>query len=433
MLPNIADFFRDKKILILGFGREGQSTCRFLRGLLPNIRLTVADRREICIDDRNVSLVSGEGYLDGLGDFDVVVKSPGISFRDVEIPEKTLVTCQTDLFLKYAPCRTLGVTGTKGKTTTSTLICSMLRAAGRDARLMGNIGVPVLNELETVSADTVAVIELSSHQLEFTRHSPEAAVFLDLYEEHLEHYRGGFSGYANAKLNIARYQKEGDILIYNALQWPEKYLKLSELPSEKIAVKKDAELPFRLENPHLSGEHNRQDVAFAYAAARLFGVTTEQAERTVREFKGIEHRMEKVGTFCGITFYNDSIATVPRAVECAVDALKNVDTLIFGGMDRGLDYTEFESYLKKSEITNLIGLPDTGHKLCAGLGELAGRRIYKAADMKDAVRFAYAHTAKGKLCLLSPAASSYNAYRDFEEKGRHYKKLVRGLAGVGIT
>lgn len=135
--------------------------------------------------------------------------------------------------------------------------------------------------------------------------------------------------------------------------------------------------------------------------------------------------MEKVGTFRGITFYNDCIATIPHAVECAVEALKNVDTLIFGGMDRGLDYSEFENYLKKSNIKNLIGTPETGHKICDKIEGAPQKNVYKAANLDEAVKKAYEVTAKGKICLLSPAASSYNCYKNFEEKGKHYKKLVR--------
>ena len=184
-------------------------------------------------------------------------------------------------------------------------------------------------------------------------------------------------------------------------------------------------MPFAVNNEHLLGEHNRQDILFAFEAAKHFGVDTAAAERAVEKFSGIEHRMEKVGTFRGITFYNDCIATIPHAVECAVEALKNVDTLIFGGMDRGLDYSEFENYLKKSNIKNLIGTPETGHKICDKIEGAPQKTVYKAANLDEAVKKAYEVTAKGKICLLSPAASSYNCYKNFEEKGKHYKKLVR--------
>ena len=218
MYQSAASMFKNKKVLILGFGREGMSTYRFLRNMYPDMHLTIADKNEIKLDDKNVTLICGDSYMDSLNDFDIVMKSPGIAFLDVDIKDGTLVTCQTDLFLKFAPCRKVGITGSKGKTTTSTLIYDMLKEGGFDARLIGNIGVPVLEDINTVTPETIAVIEMSSHQLEFTTSSPEVAVLTNIYEEHLDHYRDGFRGYVNAKLNIVRRQKESDTFIYNATQ-----------------------------------------------------------------------------------------------------------------------------------------------------------------------------------------------------------------------
>ena len=172
--------FKNKKVLILGFGREGMSTYRFLRNMYPDMHLTIADKNEIKLDDKNVTLICGDSYMDSLNDFDIVMKSPGIASLDVDIKDGTLVTCQTDLFLKFAPCRKVGITGSKGKTTTSTLIYDMLKEGGFDARLIGNIGVPVLEDINTVTPETIAVIEMSSHQLEFTTSSPEVAVLTNV-------------------------------------------------------------------------------------------------------------------------------------------------------------------------------------------------------------------------------------------------------------
>lgn len=323
--------------------------------------MTIGDGKEQKIDDGNIKYYCGDSYLSHIGEFDVVMKSPGISFREVNIPDGTLVTCQTDLFMKYAPCKKIGVTGSKGKTTTSTLTYKMLCAGGVRCRLMGNMGLPVLDYIEEMTADTVAVIELSSHQLEFTRTSPEVAVLTNIYEEHLEHYKGGMTGYVNSKLNIVKHQNENNTFIYNGAQGLAEYLDLSMVRSEKIPVRQDAEPPFAFDNIHLAGEHNRHDVLFAFAAASKFGVTAEQAEKAVRDFEGIEHRMEKVGTFSGITFYNDCIATIPHAVMCAVNALK-ANTLIMGGKDRGIDYTEFARDLENSGLSVIIGTKSTAIK-----------------------------------------------------------------------
>ncbi len=426
MYPAVIEYLKDKKILILGFGREGLSTLKYIRKYLPEKPVTVADRNQINTDIINVKTVCGENYLDCINSFDIVMKSPGIPFRDVEWETNVEISCQTDLFVRFAPCRKIGITGSKGKTTASTLTYEMLKAAGFDARLIGNIGVPVFDTLESINENTVAVIEMSSHQLEFTKASPEIAVLTNIYEEHLDHYKRGFEGYVRAKLNIMKYQNENNLFIYNAEQGLDEYVDLSTQRVKCIGVKPNDPLPFEIENGRLLGEHNRQDVLFAYTAAKSLGASDKDCEKGVQGFSGIEHRMEKVGTFRDITFYNDCIATIPRAVEYAVKALKSVDTLIIGGKDRGLDYTEFADFLKKSDITNIIGTPETGHKIADMLLSLGAKKnIIKAPDLEFAVKSAYECTEKGKICLLSPAASSYNIYKNFEQKGRHYKELIK--------
>lgn len=426
MYPKIAEYLRDRSVLLVGFGREGQSSYRYIRKYFPEKPLTVADKNAVSVDDPFVTCICGENYLDCIGDFDLVLKSPGISFKAVDAPAHTEITCQVDLFLRFADCHKIGITGSKGKTTTSTLTYQMLKAAGKDCRLIGNIGVPVFDSLEDLTPDTVAVIEMSSHQLEFTHTSPEVAVLTNLYEEHLEHYKGGFAGYTAAKSHIALYQSAQDVFIYNATQGLGDFPCPERAKAQKIGIHETDSLPFAVENAHLAGVHNRQDVLFARAAAAQFGATDRDCEAAVRDFQGIEHRMEKVGTFKGITFYNDCIATIPHAVLCAVEAIGTVGTLIVGGKDRGLDYSGFVEALKNSKIQNIIGTPATGHTIVHALEAAdAPQRVLCAADLEEAVRLAYQYTEAGKACLLSPAASSYNVYKNFEEKGRHYKALVK--------
>lgn len=427
-------YFENKKILILGFGKEGRSSYKFIRKILPEKPLAIADMKDIELKDDKVRLITGEDYLSHLSEFDLVLKSPGIPFKGVKIPEGVEITCQTDLFLRFSDFTAIGITGTKGKTTTSTLIYSMLREAGFDACLIGNIGVPVFEDID-MAQSAVAVIELSSHQLQFTRTSPHIAVLTNIYEEHLDHYDGGFAGYVSAKLNIVRHQTENDCFIYNGEQDLNEYIDMSDVKSRKIPVKSlsDEEFLNNLTkgNPHLKGRHNLHDVLFAANAVRCLGVSDEAIKRAVDNFQGIEHRMEFVGSFDGVDYYNDCIATIPKAVLSAVEAL-DVGSLIIGGLDRGLDYTEFAKALAESSIDNLICLPDTGYTIGRLVDSLGAKtRIIYAKDMEDAVRQAKLYTPKGKACLLSPAAASYNLYKGFEEKGRHYKKLVMEICGLG--
>lgn len=430
MFQQLIEYFNSRKVLILGFGREGRSTYDVIRRNLPDKHIGIADRRDLDLNDENVTLHCGENYLDAMGDYDVIVKTPGMSFRDVTVPEGVEVTCQTDLFLRFSKCICVGITGTKGKTTTSTLIYEMVKQSGKTVSLIGNIGVPVLDNLAEGETE-VAVIEMSSHQLEFTTASPHVAVMTNIYPEHLDHYNG-FGGYVGAKLNILRHQTGCDYFICNAQQDFDKYHNFSDVESTVLKVfldgsDEDAEIiEAAAANERLKGLHNRQNVCLAATAARCLGVSNEDILEAVKNFKGIENRMEPIGEYQGIKFYNDAIATIPHAVECAVEALGDVDTLIFGGMDRGIDYSGFVKYLETCKVKNLIGLPDTGINLCNILLERGCRKnIVLAEDMEQAVDAAFRYTLPGKSCIMSPAASSYNVYKDFEHKGNHYKELVK--------
>ncbi len=422
MLP-IIEFLKDRKVLILGFGREGLSSLSFIRKYLPDKMIGIADSKEHAKPDDNCRMHCGENYLDSMSDYDIVLKSPGIAFRDVEIPEGVYISCQTDLFLRFADCRKIGITGSKGKTTTSTLTSMMLSKSGKDCILMGNMGLPVLDYFEEVKGK-IAVIEMSSHQLEFTHASPDVAVLTNIFEEHLEHYKNGMQGYVNAKLNILRYQNEEDTFIFNDSQDLSIYTDMKDIKS-KIKYIGAGDLPFKYSNPHLIGNHNKQDLAMAFAAASIFGADVNSSKKAIDEYEGIEHRMEYVGKFKNIDFYNDCIATIPYAVICAVNAL-NASTLIMGGMDRGISYDDFEDDLEKSSLKCIIGTKETGHKIIDAMQKKGTKKVLiKAENLEEAVKTAYENTQEGGICLLSPAAASYNEYKNFEEKGRKYKELVK--------
>lgn len=423
---NLIKYIENKKILILGFGREGKSTYNFIRKYLPEKEITIGDKNAVSLEDKNVSYDCGECYLEHLGNYDIVFKSPGIPFVGVRYPETTEITCQTDMFLRFSDSTVVGITGTKGKTTTSTLIYKMLCEAGLDACLIGNMGVPVF---ESFDKHKVAVIEMSSHQLEFTRNSPHIAVMTNVYEEHLDHYEEGFKGYVGSKLNIVKHQTEKDFFIFNGTQGLDEYISESEIYSKTVKV---CEQPDEFVasiadlSRNLKGKHNRMDIGFASAAAKCMGADEASIRRAVEKFEGIPNRMEYFGTFDGVDYYNDSIATIPEAVLCAVDAIGNVGTLIIGGLDRGIDYSDFIKNLAKLEIDNLVCLPETGHKIADELAKIDCKaKTFKVEDMAECVEMCKKHTAKGKACLLSPAAASYNVYRDFEEKGNHFKSLVK--------
>lgn len=437
MVEQLTAFLEPRKILLLGYGREGKSSYAFIRRHLPQMHLGIADAESIAAPDGNITLHCGAEYMHSLTDYDLVLKSPGVSLRGIPLPENTEITCQTDLFLRFAPCVCLGVTGTKGKTTTATLLHAMLEAGGISALLLGNMGLPVLDAIEQ-SQGKIAVLELSSHQLEFMNASPHIGILTNLYPEHLDHYNNGFAGYAAAKMHITRFQKEGDYFLYNAAQDFSSFPEFTGTRAETIAVPQDTSDPFLISlcgrNPHLRGRHFTQNIYFAATAAQLAGTVQAGITRAVEGFAGLAHRMENAGEYRGITFYNDAVTTAPEAVMLTVEALEEVDTLLFGGKDRGIDYTDFIVQLENSSIHNLIALPDTGYAILEGMQKRGTKKnLVKAAGMEEAVAAAYRFTGMGKICLFSPAASSYNVYRNFEEKGNHFKDCVRELGENGFS
>ena len=433
MSEKIAEYFKGKKVLLLGFGREGKATFEFLRKHYPEMTITIADKREITAPDEKSEVICGENYLDAVGKFDIVMQSPGISMKDVTVPESTEITGEMDLFLRFAECFKIGIAGTKGKTTTTTLIYNMIKESGKKCFLLGNIGIPVFECLEEIDSDCIAVIEMSCHQLEFSKASPNISVITNVYPEHLDHYNG-FEGYVGAKLNIVKFQNEDDFFIYNADQGLDDFLDIEKIKSKPVAVsvnddKNDGFLSsLNGINKHLKGENTKQDIFFAVAAAKLVGVEEKNIVSSLEKFKGIEHRLEEVGTWQGITFYNDSIATIPHAVVCNVKALGDVSSLIFGGLDRGIDYTELNEFLLTGAVDTLIGLSETGYTIIDTLVGMGYKgKTFKADTMDEAVEIAYRETEKGKSCLFSPAASSYNRYKNFEEKGNHFKSLCKQM------
>ena len=432
MSKKIVDYFKNKKVLILGYGREGKTTFSFLRKHYPEMIITIADKNIIAPVDENTRVICGEKYLDTLGEYDIVMQSPGISLRDVTVPDKTEISGQMDLFLRFADCIKVGITGTKGKTTTTTLIYNMIKESGKKCFLLGNIGTPVFESLDEIE-DSISVIEMSCHQLEFSKASPHISVITNIYPEHLDHYNG-FEGYYNAKLNIVKYQNKNDYLIYNKDQGLDKFIDIQTIKSKLVPVSvNDYENNEFLKsliniNDKLTGEHYKQDIFFMIAVAEILKIDSSFVKTSLEKFKGIEHRLEKVGTFKGITFYNDSIATIPHAVILNVKALGNVNSLIFGGLDRGIDYSQMIDFLFESDIENLIGLPETGYAIIDELKKRGcKKKMFKTDTMDEAVRVSFENGKKGTSCLFSPAASSYNRYKNFEEKGRHFKCLCKTI------
>jgi len=436
MLQAILDELKTRRIVILGFGREGRSSWNLLRHALPDLPLAVADRSPVTLPEPDplTTLLCGPDYLDRLDGFDCLVKTPGISLLGADLPAGLAITSQTDLFLRHADCRTVGITGTKGKSTTTSLIHRMLEADGRHALLMGNIGVPVFDCVADLRPDSVAVIELSSHQLEHVHASPDVAVITNLHPEHLDHY-ASYDHYVDAKMNIVRYQGHEGVCVYNADQEELRTRVERMSPGRRIPVLlTDAGVcgaeDLAAFNPRLAGTHNLYDALLAIAACRELGVGDDAIREGLATFPGMPHRMQDFGVYRGIRFIDNAIATIPEATMYAIETLGTVHTLIVGGMDRGLDFRAFADQLAAADVRTVICMPDTGEAIRGLLaGRAAPQLLLWADDMETTVRLAYENTPNGGICLLSPTASSYNQYKNFEEKGDEFQRLVQSERG----
>lgn len=428
--------WKNKKILILGFGREGVDSFKYLRKLFPNKILGIADKLDFNklspkvkkilnseIKNNKIKLYLGKNYLKAIKNFDIVIKSPGIPIHLPEI-EKAFnegkITSQTEIFFDNCPGKIIGITGTKGKSTTASLIYQVLKKGGiKKVHLIGNIGKAVLNLLFSATQKDIYVYELSCHQLYKLKKSPQIAVFLNIYPEHLDYYKN-FKEYALAKFNITKYQTENDYLIYNQ----------DDLIIKKFAQKSKAKkIPIK-------GKYYELNKKAAIEVAKIFKIHEKIFKETIKNFKTLPHRLELVGTFKGITFYNDALSTIPETAIFAIEKLGNrVQTIILGGYDRKINFKNLAKKILKSKIKNIILFPTTGEKIWkAILIESKKKKIknipkhFFTNNMRDAVKIAYKNTNRKRICLLSCASTSFSIFRDYKEKGNLFKKYVKMYA-----
>ena len=447
MITDLINFFNGKKIMILGFGREGISTYKLIRKYLKEQKLYIADKKENLIEendffknDKNIEIIGGEKYLENLEKYDIIIKTPGVSFKGIDTSKfNSKIKSQLELLLEFFKVTTIGVTGTKGKSTTSSLIYNVLKDQNIECMLLGNIGIPVFDYLDKIKENMVLVLEMSSHQLEYMEKSPNISILLNIFEEHLDHYES-FEKYAKAKCNIYKYQSASDYFLYNSdNETLKSFVKENFATTYKVSLKDtqgcniylkgdevyfEDEIIYNKNEPrNLIGDYNLNNIMFVLGVAKILKLDLIKARKSIAEFKTLEHRLEYVGKYDYIDFYDNSIGTIPEATIEAVKALKNVNSLIIGGMDRNIDYTYFIKFIEESNVENIICMPKTGHDIAK---KIINKKTFIVNTMQEAVETAKKVTKKGKICLLSPAAASYGYFKNFEEKGNIYKELVKG-------
>lgn len=441
MQKDILDELEDKKIVILGFGREGKATYEFLRKHFNDKELDVIDENidilsnenKIYTKDMNLNIIKTSDYLKMLEDYDYIFKTPGISFKGKDISKiKDKITSELDMFIRFFKdkVKIIGITGTKGKSTTSSMLYKILNDAKINVHFLGNIGIPIFLELDMIKEDDVVVIEISSHQSQYINYSPNIGVILNVYEEHLDHYNS-YDEYIDSKINVIKYQNSNDTAIYLKDSYDlERRLKNIDLKSKVIKLDIDSKRDFKYfdfeHDKHLLGEHNNYNIMIDLKICEILGIDKNIVCNSVYEFLPLEHRLEKVGNIDGVMYYNDSISTIPETAIACINTLKGLNTIIIGGLDRGVDYSYFEQYLINSNLENIICMYATGKKIYKNIKcrKRENLHIYYADNLEAAVDIAKKVTKKGTICAMSPAAASYGDFENFEQRGKKFKEFL---------
>ena len=431
------DIFKNKKIAVVGEGIEGQSSFKWLKDKGADV--TMLDEKQ------------GKDYLDRLDDYDLVVRSPGIKISTLEeFVAREKITSQIKIFFDLCPSEIIGVTGTKGKGTTSSLIYEMLIKQGFDAYLGGNIGLPPFEFLDKLNAQSKVVLELSSFQLMDLKKSPHIAVMLMITSEHLN-WHSSIEEYIDAKRNIVRHQSETDFAILNrdypATNESDIYTngKVYHISREREAAAegsfvKDGKVWLRtevgeipvvdIEEILLPGKHNLENVCAAIMAAGLVGVSVENIASVLRTFKGLEHRLELVATVNGVRYYDDSFSTTPETAIAAIQAFKDPEILILGGSSKNSDFKELGEVISKSENVKLIiGIGEEWERIKEQIGdsETPIPVIEGAKDMTTIIAAAYKLAVPGDVVLLTPACASFGMFKNYKDRGEQFKQEVNKL------
>lgn len=388
--------FDGKRILIWGYGREGKSTEDFLKR---------------CAKPASIEVFQGSREEIEEDKYDYIFKSPGIIMEE----DNPKYTSQTQVFFEAYRDKIIGITGTKGKSTTSSLMYTVLKACtDREVILMGNIGLPCLDNFDHITEDTIVVFELSCHQLAHTTVSPHISVFLNLYQDHLDYY-GTMEKYFTAKSHIATYQNSSDYF-YVGDNVP-----VIETSAVRNVMSSPQGMPYKLQ---IEGLHNQYNADIVYRiASEIYGCEDKQIRKALESFTGLAHRLQKIAVINDVEFYDDSISTIPQATISAANSLPNAQTLLIGGMDRGIDYTILIEYIREHKEYIYICMYESGKRIYEQVGE--GEYICYVENLQEAVRKAKELTCPGKACILSPAAASYGYFKNFEERGDVFSELVR--------
>lgn len=474
--------YASAQIVIFGLEREGISTYRFLRQHLPSTQLILTDERPLeslsdevkdsCLVDEQTRFIPAHELAAALpsGSSISLFKSAGIPhtnqvISDLKKQHSVTVTSNTQFFLsllhslptEHRPL-TIGVTGTKGKSTTTALTFAVCKATDRPCFLAGNIGEPALNLLTdmtqldaTAQRESIVVLELSSHQLQHGTVSPHIAVLQNITPEHLDYYPD-FATYCDAKAEITRHQTSDDILICNpsfaeplkiaeASQAQKWYYSLEETNAHKLraVVKDDTVLcqdtpVISIVDIPLQGMHNVLNTMPAVMIGVHLDLVPNKIAAVIKQFSALPHRLQFVATKNNVEYYNDSQGTTPEAVMAAVQSFADKEiVLLAGGSDKGIDFTELAAFLIQQKISEILLFPPTGEKIAAAVlqaaedAELTPPTLTPVSSMPEAVQKAATTAQPGNIVLLSPACASFGLFKNYQDRGNQFMEAVQKL------
>jgi len=446
---------RGKRVLVVGLGKSGVASALFLK--LRGARVTVSDtktedelRAEIpVLLDHGITVETGEHGERTFHGQDLIVVSPGVSVDALPIVQARTsgepIIGEIELAAQFLPGRIVAITGSNGKTTTTTLTGEILTAGGLPTLVGGNIGTPAISLVERAKPDHIIVLEVSSFQLETIQtFRPKMAVILNITPDHLDRHRT-FAAYAGAKARIFENQQADDFAVLNAddpncvalaegirahICW---FSRKKEV--QQGASVQDGRIGFRdaggkreimlVSEIPLKGAHNLENVLAAICAGALMGVKPEHIRRAVQQFKAVEHRLEYVATIRGVDYYNDSKATNVDATIKALESFPANIHLILGGKDKGSDYTVLNDLLRE-RVKRVYTIGAAAEKIESHIKGAA--EIVPAEALDDAVRLAASVAQAGDVVLLAPACASFDQFDNYEHRGRVFKEVVHTLA-----
>lgn len=427
------------RIAIAGYGAEGKSNYAYWN--TPDNEVVIVDERDIDARELPVdaSVITGEGAFSRLEGFDKVIRTAGLAPHKIQTDGK--IWSATNEFFARCPAPIIGVTGSKGKGTTCSLITSILRAAGKNVHLVGNIGLPSLDVLSSITPDDIVVYELSSFQLWDIERSPNVAVVLHIEADHLD-VHADFDEYVAAKGNIAAYQLTTDRVIYNANnEWSEFIARKSvgqrlPYPSERTAHVKDDYFYYQdielcgIDNILLPGRHNLDNACAAITAVWSWVQDGMVIAEGLKSFDGLPHRLKFVREVAGVRYYDDSIATTPGSAIAALDAFTAPKILVLGGSSKGVDFTVLAEHIAASNARKVVLVGDEAERINKALraaGYEQSVLLGKDVTMTDIVQKCQDEANAGDVVILSPACASFGMFTNYADRGDQYIAAVDQL------